>query len=63
MTKKALDLFCGAGGATLGLQQAGEKYPPVSDMRMVMGIDLPFTRAQVGEAVPPAYAKWIAEQA
>lgn len=38
---------------------------PVREAREVMGIppDLPMTASQVGEAVPPPYAKWIGERA
>ena len=36
---------------------------PVAEAREVMGIDTQMTAAQVGEAVPPAYAQLIAESA
>ena len=35
----------------------------VAEGREFMGIDLPFTRRQLGESVPPAYARYIAELA
>lgn len=36
---------------------------PVTEARAVMGIDAPLTCAEVGEAVPPAYAEFIGRAA
>ena len=36
---------------------------PVAEARECMGIDAPLTCEQVGEAVPPAYAEFIAREA
>ena len=36
---------------------------PVDEACKVMGIDIPMTACEVGEAIPPAYSKFIAEQA
>ena len=37
--------------------------PSVEEARAAMGITLPLDYAQIGEAVPPAYAQWIADRA
>ena len=37
--------------------------PPIAEAREAMGIETPMTAAQVGEAVPPPYAEYIARNA
>ena len=36
---------------------------PVATARAAMGISTPMTAAQIGEAVPPPYSRWIGERA
>lgn len=54
MKIKLLDLFCGAGGASMGYFRAGFD---------VTGIDKkPMPRYPLAEAIPPAYTYYVAEQ-
>ena len=48
--RRALDLFCGGGGAARGILAAG--------FDEVTGVDW-----EIGESVPPAYAEFIAREA
>ena len=56
---RILDLFCGAGGASMGYSRA---FPDAD----IVGVDLvaqpnyPF--AFVQQAIPPAYTEWIGRQ-
>ncbi len=64
---KALDLFCGAGGAAMGLKQAG--FDVVQGVDIKEQPDYPFAywqcdalRKMLAEAIPPAYSKYIGEE-
>jgi hypothetical protein len=69
---KALDLYCGAGGATRGLQQAGfhitgknhrsESNLPWEYAFAAFGMPIGSTTlAELSDAIPPAYSRFVAE--
>ena len=75
MKPRALDLFCKAGGASKGLADAGFDVTGVDiepQPRYVHGqgkfiqadaLDINWMRCgELAQAVPPAYAEWIARQ-
>lgn len=70
---RLLDLFCGAGGASMGYHQAG--FGPyfavygdgggkgsVERWQQAMGIDWTDVRKEIAEAIPPAYTEFIGRQ-
>ena len=73
---RALDLFCGAGGATRGLQLAGLHVTAVDNVPQprnpaerfelgfkAMGIPLnAMTVAEISDAIPPAFSEFVARQ-
>jgi len=51
-----IDLFCGAGGAAMGLHQALDENGIEHE---IWGMD---SFSTLGEAIPPAYSKYIMNQ-
>lgn len=58
---KVLDLFCGAGGCSVGYHRAWPDAGEFDVRCAAMGIDW-MTNAELTQAIPPAYCQWIGEQ-
>jgi hypothetical protein len=50
-----LDLYRGLGGAAVGYHRAGE----LSEIKAAIGFDWTADRAQLVEAIPPAYTEYV----